>query len=124
MPATTRRAKRGLKPVPNPPALKHLQIVAHYTSDGDVLSEEEKKKLIRNIKKEHYYHTYLSGHFKFAFEDLDGLTEAKYTWKGAAGANASTFGESYDRVLALLVGNRYDVLPEGVKGKVVEVYDV
>lgn len=83
------------------------------------MSEEQKKRLIRNIKKQHYYYDYLSGKFKFAFEDSENCTEATYLWKGGAG----DWHEAGERVPALLTGD-FDVLPEGVTAKLVSSKEV
>ena len=105
---------------PKEPKLENLEITVRYTADSGALSEDQKTKLIKNIKKEHYYFDYLSGVFKFAFKDSDGFSTATYLWKGGAGYT----GEAGERVLAMLTGDYFETLPEGVKAKLVSTKDV
>jgi len=106
--------KATLKAVPKPKPLENRQFVIRYKFASGPLSEEQKKKLIRNIKKHNYYYNYLLGKFKFAFVDSENCTEATYLWKGGAG----DWREATDRVPALLAGDHYDdILPEGVTAK-------
>ena len=103
-------------PVPKP---VNLEIVVRYACHGGALSEEQKTKLIKNIKKEHYY-SYLSGNFRYAFVDNESNTVATYLWKGGAGDT----GEAGDRVLGMLTGEYYETLPEGVKAKLIGTKEV
>jgi hypothetical protein len=94
---------------------ENLLIVVHYTGPNGTLTEEEKKRFIKNLKKEHYYHVYLSGKFRFTFADRDdGCTEGRFIWK-----EGWHTGEANERVIALLLGD-FNVLPPGVKVGLVE----
>ena len=113
--------KATLKNKPAPIPLENRQFVVRYICDNKPLSEEQKKRLIRNIKKHHYYHDYLSGHFRFSFVDSDNFTEATYLWKGGAG----NWNEAGERVPNLLSGLHYDdILPEGVSSKLISSKEV
>jgi hypothetical protein len=102
-------------------ALENREFVVRYKVASGPLSEEQKKRLIRNIKKQHYYYEYLSGKFKFVFTDSENCTEATYLWKGGAGE----WGEAGERVPDLLTGVYYDdILPEGVTAKLVSSKEV
>jgi hypothetical protein len=107
-------------PAKKTPKAENLEIVVRYTCDGGALSGEQKLKLIKNIKKEHYYHDYLSGVFRYAFVDSESNTIATYLWKGAAGDTH----EAGDRVLGMLTGDYYETLPEGVKAKLIGTNEV
>lgn len=96
-------------PLPKP---ENRQYIVRYSTP---LTEEQKKRLIRNIKKEHYYHVYLSGKFKFSFEDSKKYTEATYLWKGGAG----DWHEAGERVHAILT-----VSPEGVSAKLISSKEI
>ena len=111
--------KATLKAVPKPKPLENRQFIVRYKCNGGPLSEEQKKRLIKNIKKQHYYYDYLSGKFKFAFADSENCTEATYLWKGGAG----DWHEAGERVPALLTGD-FDVLPEGVTAKLISSKEV
>ena len=107
--------KNGRKTRKAAKAPESLLIVVHYTGPSGTLTAEEKKRLIRNLKKERYYHIYLSGNFRFTFADGDdGCTEARFVWK-----SGTVDGESGERVIALLLGD-FDILPEGVTAELVE----
>lgn len=96
-------------------APENLLIVVHYTGPNGTLTEEEKKRFMRNLKKQHYYYDYLSRKFKFAFEDRAGkCTEGRFTWK-----EGSLNNEAGERVVAMLLGD-FNILPEGVKADLVE----
>lgn len=112
-------AKKTLKAAKTPPA-ENLAIVVRYVCEGGPLSEEQKTKLVKNIKKEHYYHSYLSGVFRYAFADSESNTVATYLWKGGAGDT----GEAGERVLGMLTGAYYETLPEGVKAKLIGTKEV
>ena len=109
--------KRSLKKTSPKP--ENRQFIVRYKCDNMPLSDEQKKRLMRNIKKEHYYHTYLSGKFKFSFADSENCTVATYLWKGGAG----DWREAGERVPALLTGD-FDVLPDGVTAKLVSSKEV
>ena len=102
--------KNKMKIPENRPENRLLTI--NYYSANSSLSEEEKKTLIKNIKKQKYYHDYLSGKFRYVFIDKIGFTEGRFLWKGGAG----DWGEASDRVLDLLLGD-FDVLPAGVRAE-------
>ena len=96
------------------PKSENRLITVNYSSHTGALSEDEKKRLMRNIKKEKYYYDYLSGKFRFVFIDKSRFTEGRFLWQGGAGDH----GEASDRVLNLLLGD-FDVLPDGIKSKLV-----
>jgi hypothetical protein len=101
--------------------LENRQFIVRYKFASGPLSEEQKKRLIRNIKKHHYYYDYLSGKFRFSFMDSENCTEATYLWKGGAG----NWNEAGERVPDLLAGVNYDdILPEGVTAKLVSNKEV
>jgi hypothetical protein len=117
MPArSTRKAASKAPPAKAP---ENRQFVVQYKCGDEPLSEEQKKKLIRNIKKQHYYYDYLSGKFKFSFSNTQGSTFATYLWKGGAG----DWHEAGERVPALLTGD-FNVLPEGVTAKLISSKEV
>lgn len=95
------------------PVFENRQFIVRYS---EPLSEEQKKRLINNIKKQKYYYDYLSRKFKYSFEDSETYTEATYLWKGGAG----NWNEAGERVPALLTG----ILPEGVTAKLVSNKEV
>jgi hypothetical protein len=109
--------KATLKAAPKPK--ENREFIVRYKFESGPLSEEQKKRLIRNIKKQHYYYNYLSGKFKFVFTDSENCTEATYLWKGGAG----DWHEAGERVPALLTGD-FDVLPEGVTAKLISSKEV
>lgn len=115
----SRRAKKNVtkKAISKPP--ENLEITVRYSSSTGVLTEEEKKKFIRNLKKEHYYYDYLSGKFKFAFQNSESATIGTFLWKDGAGDQR----EASERVIALLLGD-FDILPEGVKANLIKTEDV
>jgi hypothetical protein len=115
----TRRAKKPVTKKANTKKPENLEIVIRYRSGNGALSEDEQKKFIRNLKKQNYYYNYLSGKFKFAFENTEDCTIGTFLWKEGAGGQ----GESYDRVIALLLGD-FNILPEGVTAKLVKLEDV
>jgi hypothetical protein len=115
----SRRAKKAVTKKANTKKPENLEIVIKYASGNGALTEDEKKKFIRNLKKQNYYSNYLSGKFKFAFEDNGDFTTGTFLWKEGAGGQ----GESYDRVIQLLLGD-FDILPEGVTAKLVKLEDV
>jgi len=96
-----------------------VEIVVRYQSADGPLTDAQKKKLIRNIKKEKYYYEYLSGHFRFVFEDSSRCSEGLFTWKGGAADGGIVF----TRVVDLLTGD-FGVLPEGVGAKLISVKEV
>jgi hypothetical protein len=100
----TVRAKKGTKKA-SPKKLENREIIVRY----NLLSDTQKKNLIKHIKKDDDYVSYLSGKFKFAFADGVDYTEATYIWKGGAG----DWHEAYDRVMGLLSRN----LPQGIASK-------
>jgi hypothetical protein len=115
----TRRAKKNLTKKANTKAPENLEITIRYRSSLGALTEPEKKKFIRNLKKENYYSNYLSGKFKFAFQDSEGSTIGTFLWKEGAGDH----GIMTDRVIALLLGD-FNILPEGVNAKLVKTEEV
>jgi hypothetical protein len=115
----SRKGKKNVTKKAIPKAPENLEITVQYSSRAGVLTEDEKKKFIKNLKKEHYYYDYLSGKFKFAFEDSMGSTLGTFLWKGGAGDQR----EASERVIALLLGD-FDILPEGVKAKLIKTEDV
>ena len=119
MPAQTRRNKRGTAKATPKPVLENRQFVVRYKCGGEPLTAEQRKKLIRNIKKQHYYADYLSGKFKFSFSNTQGSTFATYLWKGGAG----DWHEAGERVPALLTGD-FNVLPEGVTAELISSKEV
>ena len=119
MPAQTRRTRKAASKAPSAKVFENRQFVVRYKCDGKPLSEEQKKKLIRNIKKQHYYADYLSGKFKFSFSNTQGSTFATYLWKGGAG----DWREAGERVPALLTGD-FNVLPEGVTAELISSNEV
>jgi len=112
--ASRKTKKTGTKKA-NSKRPENLEITVRYSSENGVLTEDEKKKFMRNLKKQNYYSNYLSGKFNFAFEDTEDCTNGKFLWK----TGAIDQGESYDRVIALLLGD-FDILPEGVEAKLVK----
>lgn len=109
--------KRSLKKASPKP--ENRQFIVRYKFGNMPLSDEQKKRLIRNIKKEHYYHAYLSGKFKFSFNDSERYTVATYLWKGGAG----DWHEAGERVPALLTGD-FNVLPDGVTAELVSSKEI
>jgi hypothetical protein len=115
----SRKAKKNVTKKANIKKAENLEIVVKYSSGDGALTEAEKKKFIRNLKKQNYYFDYLSGKFKFVFQDSDGFTTGTFLWKGGAG----NWGEATDRVEALLLGD-FNILPEGVIAKLIKREEV
>jgi len=109
---TLKNTKKGVAAAKAP---ENLLIVVHYTGPNGTLTEEEKKRFMRNLKKQHYYYDYLSRKFKFTFEDKgDDCTEGRFIWK-----EGSLDNEAGERVVAMLLGD-FNILPEGVTAKLVK----
>lgn len=115
----SRKVKRGATKKAISKPLENLEITIKYSSSGGALTEDEKKRLIRKLKKEYYYSTYLSGKFRFAFQDSESSTLTTYLWKGGAGDQR----EAGDRVVKLLLGD-FNILPEGVTAKLIKTREV
>ena len=98
-----------------------LKIVVKYQLNGEPFSEVEKKRFIGHLKREHYYHYYLSGQFSYKFKDYATFTKGIFLWKGGNGNHS----EASSRVLQLLATHREDEnlysdnLPEGVTGRII-----
>jgi len=97
-------------------AADKTEIIVRYTCDGTALSGAQTKEFIKKLKKEHYYHVYLSGKFKAAFSDGVGYTTGTFTIKDAPG------NEATGRILGMLTGVYYDTLPAGVSAVLVKGY--
>ena len=108
--------EHGFKVGPN-----DLKIVVNYQIDGWPLNEEEKRKFIGHLKREHYYHSYLSRKFSYTFIDYDEITKGVFVWKGGNGDHS----EASFRVLQLLATQREEEylhshsLLEGVSGRII-----
>lgn len=110
---TLKNGKKGAAAAAAAP--ENLLIVVRYTGPSGPLTEEEKKRFIRNLKKQHYYYEYLSRKFKYTFEErADGCTEGRFIWKEGILDN-----EAGERVVAMLLGD-FNILPEGVAAKLVK----
>lgn len=87
-----------------------VTIVVDYSKDGKALTESEKKKLLKHIKTNHYYHGALKGKNSMKHEDTATHTRVSVLWKtGKLHKN----GEDWDRVHELLT----EELPHGIKAK-------
>jgi hypothetical protein len=116
MPPRVKKGKKGVAATAAAAAHpENLLIVVRYTGPTGPLTETEKKRFIRNLKKQHYYYDYLSRKFKFTFEDREeGSTEGRFIWK-----EGSLDNEAGERVVAMLLGD-FNILPEGVAAELVE----
>ena len=87
-----------------------VTIVVDYSKDGKSLTEAEKKKLMKHIKTNHYYHGALKGKNSMKHEDTATHTRVSVLWKNG---KLHKGGEDWDRVHELLT----DDLPHGIKAK-------
>jgi len=93
------------------------EVIVQYKCDSGALSEAQTKEFMKKLKKEHYYHVYLSGKFRAAFSVGPGYTTGVFTIKDAPG------NEATDRVLGLLTGaSFYNTLPAGVSAVLIKGY--
>lgn len=87
-----------------------VTIVVDYSKDGKSLTESEKKKLLKHIKTNHYYHGALKGKNSMKHEDTATHTRVSVLWKNG---KLHKNGEDWDRVHELLT----EELPHGIKAK-------
>ena len=87
-----------------------VTIVVDYSKDGKKLTESEKKKLLKHIKTNHYYHGALKGKNSMKHEDTATHTRVSVLWNNG---KLHKNGEDWDRVHELLT----EELPHGIKAK-------
>jgi hypothetical protein len=98
-------------------AANKTEVIVRYTCDGIALTAAQTKEFIKKLKKEDYYHDYLSGKFKAAFSNEGGYTTGVFTIKDAPGNEATS------RVLGMLTGIYYNTLPAGVSAVLIQGYE-